>query len=96
MPTRKNILIKGFTRGVTYCKQTQRVASNLGVNGWVRNLSNGDVEACLEGEEDAVDTLLAWCAFGPKYGQVDEVVISKRRYSGRYDGFSIREDRKVA
>ena len=96
MPIRKNILVKGFVQGVSYRKQTQRVANNLGVKGWVRNRSDGHVEACLEGDENAVDALLAWCAFGPKYGQVEEVMIRKRRYSGRYSDFSIREDRSVA
>lgn len=96
MPIRKNILVTGFVQGVSYRRHTQRIATDLGVKGWVRNLSNGKVEACLEGEESAVDALLAWCAFGPKRGQVDEVHIRKRRYSGRYEDFSIRDDRRVA
>lgn len=50
MPIRKNILVKGFVQGVSYRKQAQRVARHLGVNGWVRNISNGSVEACLEGD----------------------------------------------
>lgn len=92
----RNILVKGFVQGGSYRKQTQRVANNLGVKGWVRNRSDGHVEACLEGDEGAVDALLAWCAFGPRYGQVEEVVIREGRFSGTYRDFSIREDRSVA
>jgi acylphosphatase len=96
MPIRKKITVKGFVQNVSYRKQTQRVAGNLGVKGWVRNVSNGTVEACFEGDDRAVDALIAWCAFGPKRSVVDEVVIKKTKYTGRFDDFSIRDDRVVA
>lgn len=96
MPIRKNILVKGFVQGVSYRKQTQRVARHLGVNGWVRNLSNGTVEACLEGEERAVDAVIAWCAFGPRRGRVEEVQILDALPGGTYSDFCIWRDRKVA
>ena len=96
MSIRKNILVKGFVQGVSYRKQTQRVAKHLGVNGWVRNTSNGNVEACLEGDEDAVDAVIAWCAFGPKKGKVDEVQILEARFGGGYSDFCIWDDRKAA
>lgn len=96
MPVRKNILVKGFVQGVSFRKQTQRVAKRLGVNGWVRNISNGNVEACLEGEERAVDTVIAWCAFGPAKGKVDEVQILNDCFDGGHSDFNIRQDRKVA
>lgn len=95
MQIQRTIVVKGYVQRVSYRKSTQRVATSLGVTGWVRNLSNGSVEACLEGEESAVDALLAWCAFGPKRGYVEEVVMQKRTYSGRYSDFSIREDRQT-
>ena len=96
MPIRKNILVKGFVQGVSYRKQTQRIARHLGVNGWVRNISNGHVEACLEGDEHAVDAVIAWCAFGPRKGKVDEVQILNAAPNGRYSDFSIWKDRKAA
>jgi len=92
----KNILVRGYVQGVSYRKQTQRVAEHLGVNGWVRNVSNGTVEACLEGEEDAVDALIAWCAFGPRTGKVDEVQIVDIDIVTGYPDFSIVPDRKAA
>lgn len=95
MTIRKNILIKGFVQGVSYRKQTRRVAAILGVTGWVRNCSDGTVEACLEGEEKAVDALTSWCAFGPRRGRVDEVLVSEDQYSGRYSDFVIKADRRV-
>jgi len=96
MPIRKNILVKGFVQGVSYRKQTHRIASNLGVRGWVRNLNNGAVEACLEGEENAVDALISWCAFGPKKGRVEEVQIYQKPFRGIFSDFRILDDKKAA
>jgi acylphosphatase len=96
MPIQKNILVKGFVQGVSYRKQTCRIANNLGVKGWVRNLDNGTVEACLEGEESAVDALISWCAFGPKKGKVDEVQIRNMDYVKGYLDFCIWKNRKAA
>lgn len=62
----RNTLVKGFVQRVSYRKQTRRVAETLGVNCWVRNLKDGNIEACLEGDVKAVDAMIAWCAFGPK------------------------------
>ena len=92
MPIRKHILVKGFVQGVSYRKQTQRVAKHLGVNGWVRNINNGNVEVCLEGDEDAVDAVIAWCAFGPRKGKVAEVQILNATPGGGYSDFSIWKD----
>lgn len=92
----KNILVRGFVQGVSYRKQTRRVATSLGVNGWVRNVSDGSVEACLEGDEEAVDALIAWCAFGPKKGKVDEVLITHYQFATAYSDFSILEDVQIA
>lgn len=95
MPVSKEILVRGFVQGVSYRKQTARVARHLGVRGWVRNVTNGTVEACLQGEERAVDALIAWCAFGPKKGRVDEVRVKSGNVGSRYADFSIREDRQA-
>lgn len=95
MAIQKNILVKGFVQGVSYRKHTRRVAANLGVTGWVRNRSDGTVEACLEGDEGAVDALTAWCAFGPRRGHVEEVLASRGDYTGQFREFSIAEDLAV-
>ena len=96
MSVQKSIVIKGYVQGVSYRKQTAGVARNLGVTGWVRNVSNGSVEALLEGEMSAVDALISWCAFGPKRGRVDEVEILMSGASSGYSEFTILEDRLVA
>jgi acylphosphatase len=93
MSIRKNILVKGFVQGVSFRKHTQRVARNLGVNGWVRNVTNGTVEACFEGQESAVDAVITWCTIGPENGKVDEVQVLDTIPGGGYSDFSILDDR---
>jgi acylphosphatase len=96
MPIQKTVLVKGVVQGVSYRKQTQQVAKDLGVNGWVRNVTNGTVEACFEGQESAVDAVITWCTIGPENGKVEEVQILDVISGGGYSDFSIREDRKAA
>ena len=92
MQVQKNILVNGYVQGVSYRKHTKRIATNLGVRGWVRNLANGSVEACLEGDEKSVDALIDWCALGPKKGKVEEVTVTQYDFKGAYSNFKILDD----
>lgn len=48
-------------------------ALRLGVNGWVRNLPDGKLEAVFEGEEDQVKSLIEFCKHGPSRAVVTDV-----------------------
>ena len=65
--------MRGRVQGVFFRDSTHREAERLGVTGWVRNRDDGTVEAHLEGEGEAVDALVAWCAAGPPQAQVERV-----------------------
>ena len=92
MQVQKNILVNGYVQGVSYRKHTKRIATNLGVHGWVRNLANGSVEACLEGDETSVDALIDWCAIGPINCKVEEVTVTRYDFKGAYTNFKILDD----
>ena len=49
------------------------VAQALDVTGWVRNCADGSVEATVQGEELAVERLIAWCHNGPPGANVQFV-----------------------
>ena len=83
-------VISGRVQGVFFRMETLRAAERLGVNGWVRNLSDGTVEAVFEGETDKVDAVIAWCKKGPPMASVTDIQIDETRYIGEFDNFSIR------
>ncbi|MBF0180123.1 MAG: acylphosphatase [Magnetococcales bacterium] len=65
--------IHGLVQGVWYRESTKNKALELGVAGWVKNLADGSVEACMQGDEEAVRGLLAWCHEGPPMARVERV-----------------------
>lgn len=70
---RLRLRIRGRVQGVWFREATRLEAERLGVRGWVRNVSDGSVEAALEGDPDAVRALEAWCHEGPPAARVLEV-----------------------
>jgi len=69
----RRLRIHGRVQGVFYRESMRREAERLGVAGWVRNRSDGTVEAHLEGEPAAVDALTDWAHHGPPDARVDRV-----------------------
>ena len=59
MKKRAHIYFIGNVQGVGFRYVTQRLASNLGLVGWVKNLPNGQVEVIAEGDEGTIQELLA-------------------------------------
>jgi acylphosphatase len=49
------------------------MAGRLGVTGWVRNLSTGQVEVFAQGAEEAVGELVTWLERGPRWASVTGV-----------------------
>jgi acylphosphatase len=72
----RHLLITGRVQGVFYRESMRMRAEALGVTGWVRNLRDGAVEAVIQGEEDSVAELIAWCRIGPPAAAVSKVEIS--------------------
>ena len=67
------VRVFGRVQGVGFRWHTRLEARALGVSGWVRNLDDGSVEARIEGELRAVDTLVQWMETGPSGAQVERV-----------------------
>jgi len=81
------LVIYGRVQGVFFRDSMCREAQNLGVAGWVRNRSDDTVEAAVQGEPDAVDTIVRWAHRGPQYAQVTRVDIKPD--NGSFAGFEI-------
>jgi acylphosphatase len=85
-----NLMIHGRVQGVWFRASTKEAASRLGVNGWVRNTPDGSVEAHIQGEDSAVEKMLAWCSQGPPGALVDHIDIMDVEIQDDYRAFSIR------
>lgn len=88
--SRVHLRITGYVQGVFYRATTRETALRLGLTGWVRNRSDGSVEAVVEGDEDAVDRLAEWCGKGPPGASVHGVEVRKETPTGEFTSFNIR------
>ncbi len=88
--SRARVIIKGKVQGVYFRAETQRSAKLNGVKGWVRNLSDGSVEALFEGNEPSVKAMLEWCWKGSPFSRVRQVDVKWETAYGDLEGFDIR------
>ncbi|AGB16741.1 acylphosphatase [Halovivax ruber XH-70] len=86
--TRAHVFVSGTVQGVYYRATTRDTARERGVDGWVRNLDDGRVEAVFEGPEDAVEGIVEWCHEGSPAADVDDVTVEYGEPQGE-DGFEI-------
>lgn len=70
-----HVYISGWVQGVFFRHNTKKQADKLGISGWVRNLSDGRVEAFFEGEKEAIEKMIEWCWKGPALARVDNVEV---------------------
>jgi acylphosphatase len=68
-----HLFISGRVQGVGYRFWTQRQAEKLGINGWVKNLADGRVEAVFMGKQEVVEQMIELCNYGPRLAQVTGV-----------------------
>jgi len=74
MPARR-YLIKGIVQGVGFRHAMAREARRLGLAGWVRNRSDGSVEAVAGGDETALDALSRWARRGAPPARVETLEV---------------------
>jgi acylphosphatase len=76
------MLVSGRVQGVFYRASCAEEARRLGLVGMVRNLRDGRVEVEAEGDESAVEALVAWCRHGPEQARVTGVEVDDREPEG--------------
>jgi acylphosphatase len=87
--TRAHVFVSGTVQGVFYRANTRDTAEEHGVDGWVRNLDDGRVEAVFEGPEEAVESMVEWCHTGSPAADVEAVDVDYEVPQAE-DGFRIR------
>ncbi len=87
---RVHLIIRGRVQGVFFRQSTRTVGLDLGLRGWVRNRTSGEVEMVAEGSRDRIETLVAWCHRGPDAARVDDVERIDAEPAGLPEGFHVR------
>ena len=89
MPVARRAVVHGRVQGVFYRDTVRRAAQQLGVAGWAANRADGTVEVWLEGEPDAVDSMLRVLRDGPPRAQVGRIDVDDVEPEG-LPGFETR------
>ncbi len=69
------LIISGRVQGVWFRGWTVDQATALGLDGWVRNRADGNVEALIVGPEASVDHMIEHCWHGPGMANVNNIEI---------------------
>jgi acylphosphatase len=85
----EHVVFRGEVQGVGFRWTCRRLATALGLRGWVRNLPDGSVEAVLQGEPEQVRSLLQALLNEPGRIRVSET-LQRRLELPPIQGFSVR------
>lgn len=90
MNMRVHIRVKGRVQGVGFRFECQRLAIQMGLQGWVKNLADGSVEIVAEGEQARLDRLAQWSRRGPAGAYVEICHVSSEPPTGEIRTFEVR------
>lgn len=76
------LVIHGRVQGVSFRYYARQQAMQLQLAGWIRNASNGTVEAEVEGDREAVRQFVEWAHEGPGMARVERVEVTPREPQG--------------
>jgi len=86
----RRLRIRGRVQGVGFRDALCGEAQERGIAGWVRNRSDGSVEALVQGPPERVAELIAWARRGPPASRVDEVQVEASDEVPAHAGFERR------
>jgi acylphosphatase len=69
------LIIQGRVQGVSYRYWTVTEATARGLDGWVRNRRDGNVEVFVTGPAATVDEMIEACRQGPRASRVTDIEI---------------------
>ena len=84
-----HISIYGRVQAVGFRNWMKKSAEEKGVFGWIRNASDGSVEAFVQGEDETLNDLLALCWEGPDLADVEDVLAQDSNLNESIDSFDI-------
>lgn len=89
MEIRAKITVKGLVQGVGYRHFCYRKALEYGINGYIENLYNEDVELEVEGEKNMIQEFIKDLKVGPFNAKVNKVIVEELPFENKYSDFRI-------
>jgi len=84
-----HLIVSGKVQGVFFRDSTRRKAQELGLNGYAKNLPDGNAEVVAEGQEEKINKLIEFIKNNPGHSKVKEVKINHRELEN-FNGFEIK------
>lgn len=84
------MVFRGRVQGVYFRAHCEEKARELGLDGYVRNLPEGTVEAVFEGERDRVEECIEWNRTSQPSARVEGVEVTWQEPTHESSGFVVR------
>jgi acylphosphatase len=89
LKARAHVFASGRVQGVFFRAETAEFAERHKLTGWVRNLSDGSVEAVFEGEKESVESAVDFCKRGPPGAFVSNLDVEWGEWRGESRDFRV-------
>ncbi len=90
MKGRARVIFHGRVQGVYFRAHCAEKAEALGLDGYVRNRSDGSVEAVFEGDKSAIEACVEWNRTSQPYARVESAEVTWSEPKGDSQGFHVR------
>ncbi len=86
----KHVVITGRVQGVYFRAYTKDAAEQYKINGWVKNKSDGTVEAVIQGKKEDIEQMIQWFHTGSPASSVNNVIVKDKPGSPNFTEFEIK------
>lgn len=87
---RAHVFIDGKVQRVGFRYFVQTKAQEMGIEGWVKNLADGRVEAVFEGPKPNVLIMIEKCRKGPRASRVDNIDLNWEKTDNNLESFRVK------
>lgn len=85
------ITIFGRVQGVLFRQSTKKIADQLEIKGYAKNLPDGSVEIIAQGNQEQINQLEEWARTGPRLAKVDQIIKKVINLKEDFSDFSIQK-----
>lgn len=82
--------MSGIVQGVGYRYFIHRFAQELCLNGYAKNLWNGNVEIFAEGRKEFLEELVNKAKEGPSHAKVEKIKVEWLDFQNKYSNFEAK------